>query len=227
MLNEKELRQVIAAAAKKDDDRNLVVVLRTDFFAIDKSMMKGTDIECISVLDRRNYANCLSQEDAVELQAHLKSAPANAVGYVSDGFKDLLASVMSKAKRHSTILIEFVENRLSITEIWAVTDFLRKQFPLITFVFTTTSNMVIHRSKNTNVLYIFDDEWYIYECSEVNPDCMKSPRQDSRNLAALFNHALSNLWFEKDKKRFEDIDTKNMLPSDLLIYESIKESLSK
>lgn len=138
----------------------------------------------------------------------------------------MLASVMSKAKQHSTILIEFVENRLSITEIWAVTDFLRKQFPLITFVFTTTSNMVIHKSKNTNVLYIFDDEWYIYECSEVTPGCMKSPQQDSRNLSALFNHALSNLWFEKDKKRFESIDTNGMIPSDLLIYESIKESLS-
>ena len=57
VLNKNELRQVITAAAQKNTDRNLIVLLRTDTFAVNANMMTGTNIGCISVIDRRNMAS--------------------------------------------------------------------------------------------------------------------------------------------------------------------------
>ena len=39
VLNKNELRQVITAAAQKNTDRNLIVLLRTDTFAVNANMM--------------------------------------------------------------------------------------------------------------------------------------------------------------------------------------------
>lgn len=160
VLNENELRQVIIAAAQKNTDRNLIVLLRTDTFAINANMMTSTNIGCISVIDRRNMASNLPQEDVAKLHVRLEFS----IGCYSGDMKDLLASVV----------------------------------------------------------YIFDDEWYMCQSSEISPNCMKAPKQDYHNLSALFNYALNNLWFDKDRKRFEEIDTNNMLPSDRLIYDNIK-----
>lgn len=221
-----EIGEVIKAVAmSKNRHRNLVVMLRTDRYFVDKEMLaeKIAGLAYVSASDRGGKDNLavLKHKDCLN---RMIEEVKDRMGTCSDGMKHLLASILDNALAHKTMLIGFVEYRLDMAEMKFVVDFVKSKFPETTFIFTSVNDLVISDVKNANILYLFDDNWYLQDCSEVTPD---NPVRDVAwdGWSSLLNHCMSGVWQDRDEKRFSAIDPNSIQPSERLIYNMISARL--
>lgn len=215
-----EIKEVIRAVATEKCHRNLVVMLRTEKYSVDFEMLcdEIANLAYISVSDRRNKDNsALSKHESL-----LSHEVRNKLGTgCSNGMKRLLACILDKVNDHDVILVDYVESCLNIAEIPFVVDFVKDCFPDTIFIFTATNDLVISLARNADILYLFDDNWYHQDCSEV---VFNNPLRYvcEKGWSSLLNHCMIGLWQDRDGKIFSAIDSDKLSPSDRLIYDLIR-----
>ena len=219
------LANVILEAATREKGRhNLIVMLRTDTLAVDGSMfLNNKDVAVISTKERNVLDETIAEKNRARLNG-LSEAIVMELGSCSDSMKCLLAYVLELSKSHKIIMVEQTSYRLNMSEMVFVVDFLKREFPDTVFIHTTGNELVRRNSSMHDIIYVFDDEWVLFDCDEFDKDSfvpVVAPKTASR-VDILLNHCMNSLWTDDDEQAFKAIAPEELSNTEKILYETIE-----
>lgn len=220
---------ILRAATRENGRKNLIVMLETDFLPIDKNIFAENEkVGAVTVEERNTLSEGLDENDIAKLNSLLNIIRTE-FHACSNAMENLLSHVIRLAKTHEIIIIEHTEYHLNMLEMVYVVDFLKKQFSNNIFIHTTTSSLILHNSIRSETLYVFDDDWVLYDCMELKGKGFTpviAPKTTT-GLDVLLNHHMNRLWTDDDEQKFKAISPENIPNTEKLLYKAIKEEKEK
>lgn len=144
--------------------------------------------------------------------------------------------VEEKGIERAVVIIDELDEFLSLGYAYKIFPFLKEQFPQMDFIVTTHSGDLVAGALNANLI-VLDEKGY--EVMDIN-DCqsisevqiifdrvfgghMPQASETENILRRLFNNKINQAWTEGDQRQLEELKRENLTASQQLIYKQILE----
>lgn len=199
-----------------------------------------------------NYADELNElmKEFLDIQFEIKRGTVGWEVYI-DGEKETLSSgyqallrlfieivYYEKTKKIGIVVIDEIDEFLSVKNCGEIYGFLRKKFPALNFVVTTHSADLVANTENANLILLQNGEFEVLDSGDFSSisqvydifeavlerDGEKSEKEkiDDR-LRALLNNKISGVWESEDEKKLADVKNQNLTKAQKLIIKQIEE----
>ncbi len=199
-----------------------------------------------------NYSDELNElmKEFLDIQFEIKRGTVGWEVYI-DGEKETLSSgyqallrlfieivYYEKTKKIGIVVIDEIDEFLSVKNCGEIYGFLRKKFPALNFVVTTHSADLVANTENANLILLQNGEFEVLDSGDFSSisqvydifeavlerDGEKSEKEkiDDR-LRALLNNKISGVWESEDEKKLADVKNQNLTKAQKLIIKQIEE----
>lgn len=199
-----------------------------------------------------NYSDELNElmKEFLDIQFEIKRGTVGWEVYI-DGEKETLSSgyqallrlfieivYYEKTKKIGIVVIDEIDEFLSVKNCGEIYGFLRKKFPALNFVVTTHSADLVANTENANLILLQNGEFEVLDSGDFSSisqvydifeavlerDGEKSEKKkiDDR-LRALLNNKISGVWESEDEKKLADVKNQNLTKAQKLIIKQIEE----
>ena len=162
---------------------------------------------------------------------------------LSSGYQALLRIFIEvvyfeKTKGTGTIVIDEIDEFLSVKNCGEVLNFLREQFKGIHFIVTTHSADLIANVENANLILLQGNSFQILDAGDfssisqvynifdvilrVEEKKSEKEKMDDK-LRILLNNKMSGIWNQEDEELFENVKNENLTKVQKLIVRQIEE----
>lgn len=198
-----------------------------------------------------NYSDELNElmKEFLDIQFEIKRGTVGWEVYI-DGEKETLSSgyqallrlfieivYYEKTKKIGIVVIDEIDEFLSVKNCGEIYGFLRKKFPALNFVVTTHSADLVANTENANLILLQNGEFEVLDSGDFSSisqvydifeavlerDGEKSEKEkiDDR-LRALLNNKISGVWESEDEKKLADVKNQNLTKAQKLIIKQIE-----
>lgn len=199
-----------------------------------------------------NYSDELNElmKEFLDIQFEIKRGTVGWEVYI-DGEKETLSSgyqallrlfieivYYEKTKKIGIVVIDEIDEFLSVKNCGEIYGFLRKKFPALNFVVTTHSADLVANTENANLILLQNGEFEVLDSGDFSSisqvydifeavlerDGEKSEKEkiDDR-LRILLNNKMSGVWESEDEKKLADVKNQNLTKAQKLIIKQIEE----
>lgn len=199
-----------------------------------------------------NYSDELNElmKEFLDIQFEIKRGTVGWEVYI-DGEKETLSSgyqallrlfieivYYEKTKKIGIVVIDEIDEFLSVKNCGEIYGFLQKKFPALNFVVTTHSADLVANTENANLILLQNGEFEVLDSGDFSSisqvydifeavlerDGEKSEKEkiDDR-LRALLNNKISGVWESEDEKKLADVKNQNLTKAQKLIIKQIEE----
>lgn len=162
---------------------------------------------------------------------------------LSSGYQALLRIFIEvvyfeKTKGTGTIVIDEIDEFLSVKNCGEVLNFLREQFKGIHFIVTTHSADLIANVENANLILLQGNSFQVLDAGDfssvsqvynifdvilrVEEKKSEKEKMDDK-LRMLLNNKMSGIWKQEDEELFENVKNENLTKVQKLIMRQIEE----
>ena len=161
---------------------------------------------------------------------------------MSSGYQALIRIFMeilyfSDTKSKGTIVIDEIDEFLSVKNSGKILGFLKNKFPELNFVVTTHSADLIANAEETNLILLYGENFEIldagdfssisqvYDIFSVFFEQKKKNDKEKRDeiLRRLFNNKMSGIWNSEDEAELEKMKAEKITKAQKLIVKQIEE----
>lgn len=199
-----------------------------------------------------NYSDELNElmKEFLNIQFEIKRGTVGWEVYI-DGEKETLSSgyqallrifieiiYYENTKKTGAVVIDEIDEFLSVKNCGEIYGFLRKKFPALNFVVTTHSADLVANTENANLILLQNGEFEVLDSGDFSSisqvydifeavlerDGEKSEKEkiDDR-LRILLNNKMSGVWESEDEKKLADVKNQNLTKAQKLIIKQIEE----
>lgn len=199
-----------------------------------------------------NYSDELNElmKEFLDIQFEIKRGTVGWEVYI-DGEKETLSSgyqallrlfieivYYEKTKKIGIVVIDEIDEFLSVKNCGEIYGFLRKKFPTLNFVVTTHSADLVANTENANLILLQNGEFEVLDSGDFSSisqvydifeailerDGEESEKEkiDDR-LRILLNNKMSGVWESEDEKKLADVKNQNLTKAQKLIIKQIEE----
>ncbi len=166
----------------------------------------------------------------------------NEIVELSSGYQALIRIFMeilyfSDTKSKGTIVIDEIDEFLSVKNSGKILGFLKNKFPELNFVVTTHSADLIANAEETNLILLYGENFEILDAgdfssiSQVYDIFSAFFEQKEKNdkekrdeiLRRLFNNKMSGIWNSEDEAELEKMKAEKITKAQKLIVKQIEE----
>lgn len=162
---------------------------------------------------------------------------------LSSGYQALLRIFIEvvyfkKTKGTGTVVIDEIDEFLSVKNCGEVLSFLRENFKELHFIVTTHSADLIANAENANLILLQGDRFQVLDAGDfssvsqvynifdviLNGEEKKSEKEKiDDKLRMLLNNKMSGIWNQEDKALLENLKSENLTKVQKLIVRQIEE----
>ena len=162
---------------------------------------------------------------------------------LSSGYQALLRIFIEvvyfkKTKGTGTVVIDEIDEFLSVKNCGEVLSFLRENFKELHFIVTTHSADLIANAENANLILLQGDSFQVLDAGDfssvsqvynifdviLNGEEKKSEKEKiDDKLRMLLNNKMSGIWNQEDKALLENLKSENLTKVQKLIVRQIEE----
>ena len=166
----------------------------------------------------------------------------NEIVELSSGYQALIRIFMeilyfSDTKSKGTIVIDEIDEFLSVKNSGKILGFLKNKFPELNFVVTTHSADLIANAEETNLILLYGENFEIldagdfssisqvYDIFSVFFEQKEKNDKEKRDeiLRRLFNNKMSGIWNSEDEAELEKMKAEKITKAQKLIVKQIEE----
>lgn len=161
---------------------------------------------------------------------------------LSSGYQALIRIFLevlyfADTKHEGIIVIDEVDEFLSVINSGKILNFLKQEFSGINFIVTTHSADLIANAENMNLILLQDDSCEVLDVGDFEsvsqvydifhslfPKKEKTDKQQmDQALRKLFNNKMSGVWDEKEQAELSDLKNSKLTKAQRLIVKQIEE----
>ena len=140
-------------------------------------------------------------------------------------------------KKTGTVVIDEIDEFLSVKNSGKILGFLRKKFLKLNFIVTTHSADLIANAENINLILLHNDVFEILDAGDFSSisqvydifnALLEKKEQTEKEksdeiLRILFNNRMSEIWSQEEEKALEQVKTQHLTKAQKLIVKQIEE----
>ena len=161
---------------------------------------------------------------------------------LSNGYQALIRIFMETlyffdTKSKGTIVIDEVDEFLSVKNSGRILGFLKEKFPQLNFIATTHSADLIANAEETNLILLYGENFEILDAGDFSSISQvydifsvffeQKEKNDKKKrdeiLRRLFNNKMSGIWNSKDEAELREIKEQELTKAQKLIVKQIEE----
>lgn len=161
---------------------------------------------------------------------------------LSSGYQALIRIFLEvlyffKTKSCGTVIIDEIDEFLSVRNSGEILEFLRKRFPELKFIVTTHSADLVANADNINLILLHDNLFEVLDAGDFSTISQvydifnalferkkKTEKEEiDEKLRILFNNKMSEIWGSEENKLFEQIKMQHLTKTQKLIVKQIEE----
>ena len=178
-------------------------------------------------------------ENGLGAQAGVKHKMINNWRMFTKYIKELTdPKTVEKAKAiYSTIVIDEVDEFLSVKNSGRILGFLKEKFPQFNFIATTHSADLIANAEETNLILLYGENFEILDAGDFSSISQvydifsvffeEKEKNDKKKrddiLRRLFNNKMSGIWNSEDEAELREIKEQELTKAQKLIVKQIEE----
>lgn len=176
---------------------------------------------------------------AVDWEVYLDGAKAT----LSSGYQALLRIFMEvvyykNTNKTGTVVIDEIDEFLSVKNCGEIFDFLRQKFSMIHFIVTTHSADLVANTEAANLILLQEGEFEVLDAGDFSGisqvydifeavferNSEKSQKDEIDDKLRIFlNNKMSGIWEDEDEKRLHDMKKQNLTKAQKMVIKQIEE----
>lgn len=144
---------------------------------------------------------------------------------------------MESTRKEGTVIIDEIDEFLSVKNSGKIFEFLRKKFPMLDFIVTTHSADLIANTENTNLILLHHENFEVLDAGDfasisqvydIFSSVFKEKQRKTQKeriddqLRVLLNNKMSGIWDEESIKWLQELKNQKLTKAQKLIVRQIE-----